>query len=198
MITTIEEIRDVRALLTETRRRLTSSGTKVPSVPLGVMLEVPAAVLMMESLAAEADFFCVGTNDLIQYLMAVDRGNDDVAYLYQPLHPCVLHCLSHIAKTAERVKKPVRICGEISTNPFYATLLLGMGFTRLSMTSLSIPLIRRIISDISLSDARRIARKALALKTARDVYEYLIPAVARAVSADHDLDSWAAEINPLI
>jgi len=196
MVTTIEEIRDVRTLIDETHQRLISSGINAPYVPLGVMLEVPAAVLMMESLATEIDFFCVGTNDLIQYLMAVDRGNEQVAYLYQPLHPCVLRYLSHIAKTAADVKKPLRICGEISANPFYATLLLGMGYTQLSMNSLSIPLLRRVIGAMSLNDAQKIARKALTLKTAKDVYEYLTPAVTRAVSIDVDLDSWAAEINP--
>ena len=196
MITTIEEVKEARLLIADTRRQLALSGIKVPSVPVGVMLEVPAAVLMMESLAAEADFFCVGTNDLIQYLMAVDRGNDDVAYLYQPLHPSVLQCLAHIAKTAARVKKPVRICGEISANPFYAALLLGIGFTRLSMNSLSIPLIRRVAGAVSMSNARKIARKALTLKTSKDVYQYLTHAVPRIVSADIDLDSWAAEINP--
>jgi len=197
MITTIEEVRETRLLIDETNRRLASSGIKVPNVSLGMMLEVPAAVLMMEFLASEADYFCVGTNDLIQYLMAVDRGNDDVAYLYQPLHPCVLHYLAHIAKTASGIKKPVRICGEISANPFYALLLLGMGFTQLSMSPPSIPLIRRVIGAVSFSDARRISRKALTLKTAKDVYEYLTPEVANAVPADIDLGSWAAEINPM-
>ena len=192
MVTTIEEVRESRLLINETRGRLISSGIKVPSVPLGVMLEVPAAVLMMESLADETDFFCVGTNDLIQYLMAVDRGNDHVAYLYQPLHPCVLNYLAHIAKTAARVKKPVRICGEISANPFYAVLLLGMGFTQLSMHPLSIPLIRRVIGASSLVEAKKIARKALSLKTARDVYEHLTSVVTRVIPID--LASWAAEI----
>jgi len=196
MITTIEEVMETRLIIGETRRNLTTSGIKVPPVSLGLMLEVPAAVMMMESLASEADYFCVGTNDLIQHLMVVDRGNDDVAYMYQPLHPCVLHCLKHIAKTAARIKKPVRICGEISANPFYAVLLLGIGFTRLSMNSLSIPLIRRVIGAVSFTDARKIARKVLTLKTAKDVYEYLTPAVVRAVSTDIDLDSWATEINP--
>jgi len=199
MVTTIEEVRDVRLLIAETRRRLASSGMKVPSVPLGVMLEVPSAVLMMESLASEADFFCVGTNDLIQYLMAVDRGNDQVSHLYQPLHPCVLHHLKYIAKTAVRAKKPIRVCGEISANPFYAVLLLGLGFTQLSMNPLSIPLIRRMIGALSLGDARRITKKTLTLKTALEVYEYLTAAVlsaVSAVSADIDLDSRKAEINP--
>ena len=196
MITTIEEVKEVRQLIAETRRRLVSSKVKIPDVPLGVMLEVPAAVLMMESLAVEADFFCVGTNDLIQYLMAVDRGNSRVAYLYQPLHPCVLRCLSNIAKIADKVKKPACICGEIAANPFYLVLLIGMGFTQLSVNSPSIPLIRRVANAVSLGDARKITRKALTLATAKDVYEYLAPAIARAVSTDLDLGSWAAEINP--
>jgi len=196
MITTIEEVKEARTLIDETRGKLASSGINVPTVPMGVMLEVPAAVLMMESIAAEVDFFCVGTNDLIQYLMAVDRGNDEVAYLYQPLHPCVLHYLTNIAKTAAKLKKPLRVCGEISANPFYAALLLGMGFNRLSMNSLSIPLIRQVIGAVSLRDMRKIARKALTLTTAKAVYEYLSPAVTRAVSIDIDLGSWAEEINP--
>ena len=196
VITTIEEVRKARLIIAETRRRLASSNIKVPAVPLGIMLEVPSAVLMMESLAAEVDFFCVGTNDLIQYLMAVDRGNDEVAYLYQPLHPCVLHYLTHIAKIAAKTKKPARVCGEISANPFYAALLLGIGFNQLSMNSLSIPLVRQVIGAISMNDMRKIARKALTLTTAKDVYEYLTPAVTRAVSIDIDLGSWAEEINP--
>ena len=91
------------------------------------MIEVPAAVLSLEVLAKEVDFLCVGTNDLIQYMLAVDRGNPHVAYLFQPLHPSVLHCLNHIAKVARKLNKPVRICGEISSNPFFAVLLLGNG-----------------------------------------------------------------------
>ena len=194
MVSTIEEIREVRRLVVETRTALMSSGVKVPEVPLGVMLEVPAAVLMMESLATEADFFCVGTNDLIQYLMAVDRSNTQVAYLYQPLHPCVLTYLAHIAKIAAKIQKPVSICGEISTNPFFAVLLLGMGFTQLSMNPLSIPVIRRVLEETTLKDAQKIARKALTMVTAKDVYDYLVPVVSRMIS--FDLNSWLREINP--
>ncbi|MDR1726849.1 MAG: phosphoenolpyruvate--protein phosphotransferase [Acidobacteriota bacterium] len=194
MVTTIEEVREVRSLIAEIRAALGKSGAALPEVPLGVMLEVPAAVLMMESLAREVDFFCVGTNDLIQYLMAVDRGNTQVAYLYQPLHPCVLTYLARIAKVAVKTRKPVCICGEISTNPFFAVLLLGMGFTQLSMNPESIPVIRRVVGETTLTEAQKVARKALRLATARDVYEHLVPAVARMIS--FDLGSWTREINP--
>ncbi|MDR0843417.1 MAG: phosphoenolpyruvate--protein phosphotransferase [Acidobacteriota bacterium] len=194
MVSTIEEVREVRAIIAEVRDTLASSGVKVPEVPLGVMLEVPAAVLMMESLATEADFFCVGTNDLIQYLMAVDRANTQVAYLYQPLHPCVLNYLNYISKIAAKVKKPVSICGEISTNPFFAVLLLGMGFTQLSMNPPAIPLIRQVLGETALKDAQKIAHKALSMVSAKDVYDYLIPAVSRMVS--QEIDAWSQEINP--
>ena len=194
MVSTIEEVREVRMLLDETRAALVASGAEVSDMPLGIMLEVPSAVLMMESLATETDFFCVGTNDLIQYLMAVDRSNTQVAYLYQPLHPCVLNYLAHIAKTAVKTQKPVRVCGEISTNPFFAVLLLGMGFTQLSMNSMSIPIIRRVLGETTLKDAQKIARKALTMVTAKDVYEYLVPVVSRMIS--FDLSSWIREINP--
>jgi phosphotransferase system enzyme I (PtsI) len=161
-------------------------------VPLGVMIEVPAAVLSLEIIAREVDFLCVGTNDLIQYILAVDRGNPYVAYLYQPLHPSVLHCLSRIAEVAGKVKKPARICGEISSNPFYAVLLVGMGFTQLSMNPLSIPAIRRVLQEISMEASRKIARHALTLATGQEVCGYLTSAVSKLVKMD--LGSYAKEI----
>ena len=194
MISTIEEIREARKLINEVRSRLESSGLKIPYVPLGAMLEVPSAVLMMESLAKEADFFCVGTNDLIQYLMAVDRENSQVAYLYKPLHPCVLAYMSKIAGIMEKVKKPVRICGEMSANPFFAVLLLGMGFTQFSMNPLSIALIRQAFAETSIKEAEKIVREVLTMETASDVYAYLIPAVSGMIP--FDLSAWAKSINP--
>jgi len=195
MISTIEEIWEARALIEKTRSRLASiPGFSVQAVPIGAMIEVPAVVVSLEMLAKEVDFLCVGTNDLIQYLLAVDRGNARVAYLFQPLHPSVLACLDHISKIARKLKKPVRICGEISSNPFYAVLLLGMGFTQLSMNPLSIPTIRRVVREISMDVARPIAQKALKLITVKEVYDYLIDAVSKLVS--WDLSSYAKEIAP--
>jgi phosphotransferase system enzyme I (PtsI) len=195
MISTIEEIWEARALIEKTRSRLSGiPGLSVQAVPIGAMIEVPAAVISLEMLAKEVDFLCVGTNDLIQYLLAVDRGNPHVAYLFQPLHPSVLSCLDQIGRVARKLKKPVRICGEISSNPFYAVLLLGMGFTQLSMNPLSIPAIRRIIRELSIDVARPIAQKALSLITVKEVYEYVTDAVSKLVS--WDLSSYAKEIAP--
>jgi phosphotransferase system enzyme I (PtsI) len=194
MISTIEEIRQARKLIDEVRSKLLQiPGLIVNEVPVGVMLEVPAAVLSLESLAKEADFLCVGTNDLIQYLLAVDRSNPHVAYLFQPLHPSVLRCLSHISKVAKELDKPVRICGEISSNPFFAVLLLGMGFTQLSMNPLSIPAIRRVLQEVPIKAARRIANKARTFSTASEVQEYLIGAVLKLIA--WDLSPYASELS---
>jgi phosphotransferase system enzyme I (PtsI) len=193
MISTVEEIWQAKALIDMVRSELMQPPeSTLGEVPVGVMIEVPAAVLSLEALASEADFLCVGTNDLIQYMLAVDRGNPHVAYLFQPLHPSVLHCLSHISEVAGKLKKPVRICGEISSNPFFAVLLLGMGFTQLSMNPLSIPTVRKVLQEVPIEASRQIARKALSFITAFEVYKYLVDAVSKLIS--WDLGPYANEI----
>ncbi len=195
MVSTIEEIWQARELIDEVRSKLLEThGLALNAVPIGVMIEVPAAVLSLEALAREADFLCVGTNDLIQYMLAVDRGNPNVAYLFQPLHPSVLHCLSRISEVAGKLNKPVRICGEISSNPFFAVLLLGMGFTQLSMNPLSIPAIRKVLREVPIEASRQIAQHALSLVTSSEVHKYLISAVSKLIS--WDLTSYASEIAP--
>jgi phosphotransferase system enzyme I (PtsI) len=185
MITGVEEIRQVRALIRETERRIAGahSGQQNP-LPLGVMIEVPAAVVSLEAIANETDFLCVGTNDLIQYLLAVDRANPQVAYLYQPLHPSVLYCLKRIADLSNSLNKPARICGEMSANPIFAMLLIGMGFKQLSMNGLSISTVRRIILDISTDACRRIAERAMQFLTASETAEYLIESVGSLTQTD--------------
>ena len=185
MVSTVEEIWQTKALINEVRSEIMNTpGVVFNDVPLGAMIEVPAAVFSLDVLAREVDFLCVGTNDLIQYMLAVDRENPHVAYLFQPLHPTVLHCLFHIAEVAEALHKPVRICGEISSNPFFAVLLLGMGFTQLSMNPLSIPAIRKVLHEVSIEDSMEIAEKALTFSTAREVYDYLTGAVSKLVKTD--------------
>jgi phosphoenolpyruvate-protein phosphotransferase (PTS system enzyme I) len=185
MISTVEEIWQTKALIEQVRGELLRTpGFRPNPVPLGVMIEVPAAVLTLEVLIKEVDFLCVGTNDLIQYMLAVDRGNPHVAYLFQPLHPSVLQCLKHISEVARKAGKPARICGEISSNPFVAVLLLGMGFTQLSMNPLSIPTIRRVLHEFPIESAKKIAEHALTLITAREVGEYLTDAVSKLVKFD--------------
>ncbi len=182
MISTVEEIWQAKKIIEEVRSKIAqSSGLVLGDVPVGAMIEVPAAVLSLESLAEEVDLLCVGTNDLIQYMLAVDRGNPEVAYLFQPLHPSVLNCLFRISEVAAKLNKPVRICGEISSNPFFAVLLLGMGFTQLSMNPLSIPTIRKVLREVSMDSSRAIAEKARTFVTAQEVYQYLIGAVGRLI-----------------
>lgn len=192
MVSTVEEVWQAKAIIQEEGAKLKRAGLQLPPVPLGVMIEVPAAVLSLETLAREVDFLCVGTNDLIQYMLAVDRGNPHVAYLYQPLHPSVLQCLHRVAAVAAKLEKPVRICGEISSNPFFAVLLLGMGFNQLSMNPLSIPTIRRVLREVPLDLSKRIARRALKLPTAYEVHRYITASIAELIS--WDLTSFANEI----
>jgi phosphotransferase system enzyme I (PtsI) len=193
MISTVEEIWQAKALMENVRSNLLQTPeSPLCEVPVGVMIEVPAAVFSLEALAREADLLCVGTNDLIQYMLAVDRGNPHVAYLFQPLHPSVLHCLSHISEVAGKLKKPVRICGEISSNPFFAVLLLGMGFTQFSMNPISIPTIRKVLQEVPAEASREIAQKALSFITAFEVHQYLVDAVSKLIS--WDLGPYAKEI----
>jgi phosphotransferase system enzyme I (PtsI) len=193
MISGVEEVWQSREVISRVRAKLQKKlGVTLNPVPLGIMIEVPAAVLSLEALAKEVDFLCVGTNDLIQYTLAVDRGNPNVAYLFQPLHPAVLQCLDRIADIAKRAGKPVRICGEISSNPLFAVLLLGMGFTDLSMNPLSIPPIRQVLREVPLDASRQIAKEALKFLTANEVHQFLTKAVSKLVSLD--LASYANEI----
>jgi phosphoenolpyruvate-protein phosphotransferase (PTS system enzyme I) len=197
MVSTVEEIWQTKTLIEKVRADLLRiPGMKLNPVPLGVMIEVPAAVLSLEVLAKEVDFLCVGTNDLIQYMLAVDRGNPHVAYLFQPLHPSILQCLKHISEVARKLNKPVRICGEISSNPFVAVLLMGMGFNQLSMNPLSIPLIRRVLHEIPLDSAQEIAGKVLTFATAHDVGKYLTAAVSKLLKID--LAPYVGEITDIV
>lgn len=193
MISNVEEIWQTKSLISEVRAGLMKKpDVKFKDVPIGAMIEVPAAVFSLEALAKEVDFLCVGTNDLIQYMLAVDRGNPHVAYLFQPLHPTVLQSLAYIAQVAAKLEKPVRICGEISSNPFFAVLLLGMGYTQLSMNPLSIPAIRRVLREVSLEDSRKIADKALTFGTAQEICDYLTGTLSKLVKTD--LAYYAREI----
>jgi len=192
LVSTVEEIWEAKALIQDVRSRLERVHLAAGPVPLGIMVEVPAAVLALEALAREVDFVCVGTNDLVQYMLAVDRANPQVSYLFQPLHPSILQCLSRVAEVTRNQSKPVRICGEIAANPFVAVLLLGIGFRDLSMNAYSIPLIRSVLDSVRLDSASRLAEKALSFSTSREVSDYLIETVSELVS--FDLTPYAREI----
>jgi phosphotransferase system enzyme I (PtsI) len=185
MISTVEELWQAREIIRNIQDRLARSHFIVSdSVPIGAMIEVPSAVLMLDSLCQEADFLCVGTNDLIQYTLAVDRSNPEVAHLFQPLHPAILQFLIRIAEVTRARGKPVRICGEISSNPFIAALLLGMGFTHLSMNAYALPTIRKVLNSLSIDTARGLVERARTCATAREIADILIEELPRMVKID--------------
>jgi phosphotransferase system enzyme I (PtsI) len=185
MVSTLEEIWRVREIVADICGQIYGGNAK-PERPIaiGAMIEIPAAVLDLDSLVQELDFLCVGTNDLIQYLLAVDRDNPQVSYLYQPLHPAVLQCLYRIAEISKKHRKVARVCGEFSANPFFAVLLIGMGYTSFSMNPLSIGVIRKLLARLTLGDARSVAERALSLRTAEKIADFITKAVPRIVGMD--------------
>lgn len=174
-ITEVAEVVAARERILAIAAELRESGEPVDEdIPIGAMLEVPAATMIIEHLADHVDFFSVGTNDLIQYLLAVDRTNDAVAHLYEPLHPGVLRILDRVTATARARSVPLILCGEVAADPLTAMVLLGLGFDELSMTPGSIPVIRSLVRRLPMAEARRIAAHALTLPTAREVEEFAL------------------------
>jgi phosphoenolpyruvate-protein phosphotransferase (PTS system enzyme I) len=157
MISTLDELRRVREALEQVARRLRRRGIKLPETlpPLGAMIEVPGAALAADALAGEADFFAIGTNDLIQYTLAIDRTDEEVAPLYNPLHPAVLRLIQFAIEAATRRQIPVGVCGEMAGDPRYAALLLGLGLRELSMAPRSIPRVKQRIRSLDMVAATR-------------------------------------------
>jgi phosphoenolpyruvate-protein phosphotransferase (PTS system enzyme I) len=160
MISNVGEIRTVRGALLQAARRLRRRGVEVPEPlpPLGVMIEIPGAALAADALAAEADFFSIGTNDLIQYTLAIDRGDEQVAYLYNPLHPAVLRLIQFAVEAAFRARIPVSLCGEMAGDPRYTALLLGLGLRNLSMAPGNIGRVKERLRAFDLRAATQRAR----------------------------------------
>jgi phosphoenolpyruvate-protein phosphotransferase (PTS system enzyme I) len=160
MISTAGEIRKVREAMEKVARRLRRRGVRLPQAlpPLGAMIEVPGAALAADSLAAEADFFAIGTNDLIQYTLAIDRGDEQVAHLYNPLHPAVLRLIQFAVEAALRRGMPISVCGEMAGEPRFAALLLGLGLRNLSMAPRNIPRVKQRIRNLDMVAAARRAR----------------------------------------
>jgi len=160
MITEIEEIRAIREIMAEVKKELQGAGTYPrKDVQMGIMLEIPAAVRLIRHLGDIVDFFSVGSNDLIQYLLAVDRNNSDVSYLFSPYHPAFVHILKEIRSEVDRIGKEVTICGEMAGQPVPALMLLGMGFTNFSMNALAIAEIKRIFTRIHYARLRKIVNQ---------------------------------------
>jgi phosphotransferase system enzyme I (PtsI) len=174
MIATYFEIRETKRLLDEAAAGLEKDGLPYKrEVRIGAMIEVPSAVAIADLIADEVDFFSIGTNDLIQYTLAIDRGNLQVAHLFQPLDPAILRMIKRTADVAGEKGIPVHMCGEMANSPLYAPLLLGMGLEDLSMNPQAIPAVKRMIRSISLSDSRMLIPDVFACKTAKQTFELL-------------------------
>ncbi|MBM4268236.1 MAG: phosphoenolpyruvate--protein phosphotransferase [Deltaproteobacteria bacterium] len=170
MISSLEEILQAKEMITDTLRDLEREGIPhARDLPLGIMVEVPSAVHLAPQLALEADFLSIGTNDLIQYLLAVDRNNRKVAPLYQPLHPAVLGAIAQVVKAGRAAGKPVSMCGEMAADPMATLILLGLGLDELSMEPFFIPVIKQLIRSVPYASAAELAEHALGLKTVREI-----------------------------
>ena len=174
MISGIEEVRRAKELLEEAKRELIVSGTLFDSaIKVGVMIEIPAAVTLADLLAREVDFFSVGTNDLIQYTLAIDRSNEQLSHMYQPLHPAVLRSLRRIIQAAHGAGISACLCGEMAGDPLYLPVLLGLGFDGLSMGAGSILRVKQILRRCTMERAAKIAEGCFAFSTAAEVEMYL-------------------------
>jgi len=169
----VEELREARAAVVRAAETLRARGIGIPPVPIGVMIEVPSAAVTADLLAEHADFFSIGTNDLIQYCLAVDRTDDRVSNLYEPLHPAIVRTLRLVARAACRRGIPVSVCGEMAADPVVLTLLVGLGLTEFSMAPTAVPLAKQALRGLSAAEATRMAARALRARTAPEV-EHLL------------------------
>jgi phosphotransferase system enzyme I (PtsI) len=187
-ISGLEELREAKAVLSEAATELTRERIPHdPQVQLGIMVELPSAVMMADRLAQECDFLSIGTNDLIQYAVAADRGNEAVAAYYRSFHPAVARMTYATVKAGHKAGKPVAICGELGGNPVATPLLVGLGIDEISTNSTNIPEIKKIIRTLSFGECERIAAKALKLDTAAEIQEYLTSELKKRLA---DLPIW--------
>ena len=179
LVSGVQELRQVKTLVREIRLELDAEGIAYNrELQIGIMIEVPSAAVIADLLATEADFFAIGTNDLIQYSLAIDRGNENVSYLYEPLHPALLRLIKFVIDAGKRAGIPVSMCGEMASDPIYAIVLLGLGLEIYSMNPSSIPVVKNVIRSVRYKDCRRIAEAALNKKTAQEIEEFIIESVA--------------------
>lgn len=192
LVNDVEEIRQVRALLEEEAARLSREGIPYNAgYKVGVMIETPAAALDAAELARYSDFFSIGTNDLVQYTLAVDRTNTRLAKLYNPFHPAVVRQLHQVARVGRAAGIEVSVCGEMAANPLGALLLLGLDITALSMAWPSIPEIKKVLRGVRMEDARTAAHRALAAHTSRDVIDCLVEGIGDAVDLGGISGRWS-------
>ena len=173
MIASVEEVKQANAMLDECKEELTAEGKEFnKGIKVGIMIEVPAAAVISPILAKYVDFFSIGTNDLCQYTLAVDRMNEAIGSLYQPLHPGVLRLIKHVIDASHEQGKFTGMCGELASDPVATMILLGLGLDEFSMTASSIPLIKNILRSVSKAECEEVANKALTMDTAEEITGY--------------------------
>ncbi len=171
MISGVEELTRANAVLAECQRELRERGVPFDdAMEVGTMIEIPSAAATADLLAQQCAFFSIGTNDLIQYMLAIDRGNDRIAHLYEPTHPAVLRMIRQVVDEAHKRKLHVSVCGEVAGDPVFAPLLLGLGVDGLSMSPAWLPSVKYLIRSMTMADARALAAEAMALSSAKEIY----------------------------
>jgi len=173
----VEELREARTVLAEARQEIHARREGAGPLQVGVMIEVPSAAFTADLLAAESDFLTIGTNDLIQCCLAVDRTDERVSHLYEPLHPAILRLIRYISRAASKRAVPLSVCGEMASDPAVLALLVGMGLVRFSMTPAAIPVARQIIQEVDTRELRVIAARALKLQSAPEIEQFLTDAL---------------------
>ncbi|MDD5101078.1 MAG: phosphoenolpyruvate--protein phosphotransferase, partial [Syntrophales bacterium] len=174
MISGIEEIREAKRIFMEVKNELLADGTELgKEIEIGIMIEVPSAVIVAEELAKEVDFFSIGTNDLIQYVLAIDRINERVTYLYEPLHPAVLRLIKQVVDVGHKAGIRVAMCGEMAGEPIYTMILLGLELDELSMNPLAIPRVKKIIRGVTLKESKALLNNVMALSSASDIRSFV-------------------------
>jgi phosphotransferase system enzyme I (PtsI) len=180
LITGVEEVRVAKLYLRRVIEELKAERLPVPEhpVPIGAMIEVPSSAVLARELAAEVEFLSIGTNDLIQYSLAVDRSNELVVDLYRPTNPAVLRLIQHVIAAGEAAGIEVLMCGEMAADPLMVPALVGLGLRKLSMSPQAVPVIRSLIRQLSFRESSNIARKALRMATAREIEELFLERLA--------------------
>ncbi len=181
MVTSVMEVEETRSIVSGLEEELRRDGVEFAPLSLGLMIETPAAALLADKLASMVDFFSIGSNDLVQYTMAADRGNDRVAYLYRPAHPAILRLIDFCVAAARRNNIFVGVCGQMAGDPATAALLVGLGVHELSMSPGSVPLIRRVIRSLSLYEAERTVRAAMECRSSSESMALVQKLLARRI-----------------
>jgi len=196
MISALSELRTARRLVEESKAELERAGIPFArELPIGIMIEVPSAALIAETLARECDFFSIGTNDLTQYTLAVDRGNERVAHLYDSLHPAVLALIDHSVRAAAAASIPISLCGEMASNPLAVPLLIGLGIEELSCAPSAVPVVKEIVHALDYSDVAADARRARDAASPAEVQAIGAARLRRAGLMDHpDIGPWLRPI----